>query len=84
MKIKGIEKYTELPIYSASGEDFEKVFSDVSAAFFRAEEDYGKAVASNIFSRLIAKVETGELLNAEKLRDMAKEYGVFLEEKDDE
>lgn len=84
MKIKGIEKYTELQIYSVSGEDFEKVFSDVSAAFFRAKEDYDKAVARNIFSRLIAKVETGELLNAEKLRYMAKEYGVFLEEKDDE
>lgn len=78
MKIKGIEKYTEPPICSASGEDFEKVFSDVSAAFFRAQEDYGKAVASNIFSRLIAIVETGELLNAETLRNMAKEYGVFF------
>lgn len=84
MKIQGIEKYTEPPICNTSGEDFEKVFSDISAAFFQAQEDYGKAVASNIFSRLIAKAETGELLNAEKLRDMAKEYGVFLEEKDDE
>lgn len=26
MKIKGIEKYIEPPVYSASGEDFEKVF----------------------------------------------------------
>ena len=80
MKIKGIEKYTEPPIYSASGEGFEKVFSDVSAAFFRAKEDYGKAVARNIFSRLIARAETGGVLNAETLRNMAKEYGVFLED----
>ena len=42
--------------------------------------DREKAVASHVFSRLIAKVETGELLNAETLRNMAKEYGVFLED----
>lgn len=50
------------------------------AEILHDREAYGKAVARNIFSRLIARAEMGELLNAETLRNMAKEYGVFLED----
>lgn len=80
MEIKGVEKYKE-----QSGNRLLYEHSDYEIVKIRAEilhdrEEYGKAVARNVFSRLIAKAETGEALNAETLRNMAKEYGVFLED----
>lgn len=80
MEIKGLEKYGERSgdrlLYENSNYGTAKVMAEI----LHDREAYGKAVARNIFSRLIARAEMGELLNAETLRNMAKEYGVFLED----
>lgn len=80
MEIKGIEKFTgRQGAYSGGGDsDREKVVAKFRVDILRDREEFGKAVAANIFVRLIERVEMGELLDVEKLRDMAKEYGVFV------
>lgn len=81
VEIKGIEKFTgQQSCVFPQNESYDKVVARFRADFLRDREEYGKAVARNVFSRLIARAETGEVLNAEKLRNMAKEYGVFLED----
>ena len=80
MEIKGIEKFTRRQDVYSSGDDSdrEKVVAKFRADILRDREEFGKTVAASIFVRLIERVEAGELLDAEKLRDMAKEYGVFV------
>lgn len=59
MGIMGIEKFTGQQVgVFPKNESCGKVVARLTADVLRDREEYGKSVARNIFSRLIARAET--------------------------